>query len=150
MSDESLSTFLSFRLSGQSRYASGEPVILRFSVSNGSDRTVWLLSWLSPLEGLRGDILTVVCDGKVLPYEGIMMKRGDPAKADYIEIGPNGTAFKDFDLSLSYTLSPSRDCKVEFSGHFLDACLIEGNVPRKREQFKPFNIDGDGLVFEIL
>jgi len=29
-------------------------------------------------EGMRGDIFRVNCDGKEIPYEGMMAKRGDP------------------------------------------------------------------------
>ncbi len=147
--EELVSTFLSFRLSGNKRYSIGELVSLRFSLTNSSNRDVWVLSWLTPLEGLAGNILTVVCDGEALPYEGIMAARGNPGKGDYVRIGPKKTVTKDFDLSSSYRFRPCCECEVQFGGHILDVCIDEREIPRNLEQFKPADIKGNGFCFEI-
>jgi hypothetical protein len=144
------SFFLSFRLDGNESYVSGETVPVRFTIFNNSKIDVWVLSWLTPLEGLKGDILNVVCDGKQVPYEGIMMKRGDPSKIDYVRIKAKGTATKEIDLSQSYSFSPAHECKIEFRGHLLDVIETKGEIPRKREEQKSMDIQGNTLIFKIL
>jgi hypothetical protein len=62
-------------LETQERYAIGEPVELRFSLHNRTDRTLHVLTWYTPLEGLAGEILRLTRDENPVPYLGILAKR---------------------------------------------------------------------------
>jgi hypothetical protein len=60
------------------------------------------------------------CDGKEIPYEGPMMKRGQPVKSDYIHIDPGSFVSTKVDLSTVYNIPPSQACIVEFKGRIYD------------------------------
>ena len=47
-----------------------------------------MLTWYTPLEGMAGEILQVTRDGAKLPYQGILAKRGDPTREEYVTIEP--------------------------------------------------------------
>lgn len=63
------------------------PTEFVFSVTNQLDNDVQVLSWYTPLEGMMADLFIITNDsGEVLPYEGMMVKRGAPLESDYINI----------------------------------------------------------------
>jgi hypothetical protein len=104
---------LTYRLEPQSGRGDLRP-LLRFTIRNDSPGPVWLLKWLTPLEGLNGDILSVTCDGQHLPYRGPMVKRGNPQPQDYVRLAPSAEATATVDLAIGYDL-PASACKVDFA-----------------------------------
>jgi hypothetical protein len=91
--------------------------LLRFTIRNDSPGPVWLLRWLTPLEGLYGDILSVTCDGQHLPYRGPMVKRGAPQSQDYVHLAPNMEATSVVDLVTGYDLPNASACSVDLARH---------------------------------
>ena len=67
-----------------------EPVNLRFELRNQSDRPLYVLIWYTPLEGVAGEIFQVTRNGEELQYQGVLAKRGDPSREEYITIEPRG------------------------------------------------------------
>ncbi|HVR99286.1 MAG TPA: hypothetical protein VMW27_21880, partial [Thermoanaerobaculia bacterium] len=56
----------------------GGPVSVRFTLTNPGEAPVWVLGWNTPLEGWQGTIFAVSRGGQEIPYQGPMVKRGDP------------------------------------------------------------------------
>ena len=88
-----------YQLSAHKSYVKDEPIIINFTIENISREKVWVLKWYTPLEGVKGKIFHVLCAGKEIPYEGLMMKRGEPTNDDYIQIDQRSFVSADIDLS---------------------------------------------------
>lgn len=140
---------LKYKLSGHSAYVANRPVFITFTLENITNDEVWVLKWYTPLEGLYGKIFTVTCNGMEIPYEGPMMKRGDPEKEDYVHIGPGGAVSAEVDLSLAYTLPVTDKCRVDYRGRIYDIALNEEVIPRKRDAQQGRDIPGNSLFFAI-
>ena len=82
---------LKYQLSANNSYVVGTPITINFTLENLLDENLWILKWYTPLEGMRGEIFQVNCDGKEIPYEGMMAKRGDPDRDSYMHIVPRGS-----------------------------------------------------------
>src|SRR5215813_4534568 len=80
---------MKYFLSADDKYTRNNPIFFNFTLQNLSNEDLWILVWHTPLEGLRGKIFHVTCDGMPVSYEGLMVKRGEPTKSDYIHISPN-------------------------------------------------------------
>jgi hypothetical protein len=137
-------------LETQERYVMGEPVELRFSLHNRTDRTLYVLTWYTPLEGLAGEILSLTRDGNSVPYRGILAKRGDPTAEEYVAIQAGAVADAVVDLAESYDLSRARRYQVEFTSRLYDVVNRLSLVPRNRDRHQPHEVDCTIAVFEIV
>ncbi len=97
-------------------YDSGEPVTLRFKLTNNGDEDLYVLKWYTPLEGLNSDCLTVIRNEKSkVAYDGPMIKRGHPGPDDYVLVPAGGTVTADVNVSESYAVSIPADYRVELN-----------------------------------
>jgi hypothetical protein len=97
-------------------YDSAEPVRLRFELKNDGDEDLYVLKWYTPLEGLNSDCLTVLRNGKTpVPYDGPMIKRGNPGPDDYVLIPAGEIVAADVDVSESYAVSKPAAYQVELN-----------------------------------
>src|SRR5687768_10993951 len=87
---------MEYQLIARDTYVMGNPIMIKFSLQNLSNENLWVLKWYTPLEGLKGKIFLVTCDGKEIPYEGPMFMRGQPKKDDYIHIEPGRSVSAEF------------------------------------------------------
>ena len=79
-------------------------ILISFELENTSNENLWVHTWYTPLEGLKGKIFCVICDGKVIPYEGPMVKRGRPKRDDHIQLLTREPVSARIDLSNAYRL----------------------------------------------
>jgi peptidyl-Lys metalloendopeptidase len=93
------------RLVSSDEYQSGGAVRLRFELTNRGDEDLYVLTWYTPLEGLLSDCLRVTRGGERLPYDGPLLKRGEPTAESYRLIRAGRTVSKSFDLGSAYDLS---------------------------------------------
>jgi hypothetical protein len=141
---------LRYTLTAQTSYREGEPIPIGFRLENSSARALWVLKWYTPLEGLKGQILEVRCDGVTVPYEGRMVKRGQPAEEDYVHLAPGGSAAADVDLAEAYTLPPRDVYEVRFTGRIMDVAFVESEIPRPADAHEGMTIAGNTISFRIL
>lgn len=65
-------------------------ISLKFTLKNESENNIEILKWGTPFEGeFTSDCFDVRYDGEQVPYRGILVKRGAPQPADFIEIAAN-------------------------------------------------------------
>ncbi|MBX2838141.1 MAG: hypothetical protein KTR35_14885 [Gammaproteobacteria bacterium] len=84
----------------------GEPVLVKFSVTNRSQRKVRLLPWNTPLESrLNGDVFTIMHNGAKVLFVGRKIRRPEPTDADYVALAPGETLENTVDLAQAYNLS---------------------------------------------
>lgn len=96
---------LSATLEAPATVDSGEPLPLTFTLTNHSDADLYVLTWLTPFEGIANDIFRIERDGEILPYEGPLVMRGDPTEEDYLLLAAGTSASATVDLTTAYDLS---------------------------------------------
>lgn len=141
---------LTYYLSSKEKYIQGNSIIINFSLKNVSKSKLWVLKWYTPLEGIKGKIFRVICDGKEILYEGPMVKRGTPNKHDYIYIEPNKSVSSQVDLSEVYVFLECSECLVKFSGKIWDISTSADFIPKKNGDLKSFTIHGNSINFKII
>ena len=81
----------------------GEEVIVEVTLSNNHPVDYFILKRFTPLEGLRANIFTVTTNkGSILPYDGLMFRRGPTQKDEYIKIRANSSISSTATLSNAY------------------------------------------------
>lgn len=152
VSSEATSTrpALQFRLQADASYAVGDPVVLRFVLENPSEVDLVVLTWYTPLEGLKGEILRVVHDGEEVPYEGPMVKRGDPVADDYVRLRAGESVSAEVDLSGGYDLSSPGEYEVEFVGRVHDVVREGRPFPRPRDRHRAVDVSGPTVTFDVV
>ena len=137
-------------LKTEATYVIGQPVNLLFSLHNLTAETLYVLTWYTPLEGLAGEILRVTLDGEEVPYRGILAKRGDPLRDEYIAIAPGATASAVVDLAEDYDLSQAGQYHVEFTSRLYDVTDDGASIPRKRDDHQMQELPCNVVSFEIV
>lgn len=146
---------LECRLRMEEPLRAGGPVILRFTLSriSGSggsgDKPVYALRWYTPLEGIRGSFLKVEREGVAIPYQGPMVKRGDPSLEDYVEVFPDKPVEGMVDLGPAYDFSRPGGYTVEFKAGLGDLVDEPTLLPRPRDAHRPVPLACDPVRFEL-
>jgi hypothetical protein len=126
----------------------GGPTGIRFQLTNRLDQPLWLLRWNTPFEGWRGTILSVSFQGQELPYQGPMVKRGDPIAADYMSLRAGESQIIGLDLSQAYDMSKPGLYTVKVAGGILDV-IQDGTQPRPRDRFQPVELVCNELTLDV-
>ena len=82
-------------------------------------------------------------------YRGIMAKRGDPSRDEYLVIRPGAEASAVVDLAEDYDLSRAGRYQVEFTSRIHDVIDDESSVPREREDHQPQDLRCSTVAFEV-
>lgn len=141
---------LGYNLSSNEKYIKGNPIIIKFGLKNVSKSDLWVLKWYTPLEGIKGKIFRVICDGKEVLYEGRMIKRGSPTKDDYVHIESNKSVYSQVNLSEVYVLTDCSECLVKFNGKIWDISKSADVLPKKNGEFISLTIYGNSITFKIV
>src|ERR1700759_2845467 len=97
-------------LRAEDDYKLGEPVVLTVEVENRGSDALRVLGWGPPFEErFTSSFLRVERDGEVLPYDGRLVKRGDPSADDYLTIGAGETVKTTVDVSAGYPIESPGD-----------------------------------------
>ena len=134
----------------ETTYVTGEPVNLRFSLHNLTDDTLYVLTWYTPLEGIAGEIFRITLEGSEIPYRGMLAKRGDPVREEYLVIEKGATVSAVVDLAEVYDLSQAGQYHVEFTSRLCDVTSDGTAVPRKRDDHQAQELPCNAVDFEIV
>jgi len=147
--DQPEEAVLKFKLEAEAGYAAGQPVNIKFILENTSNEVLYVLTWYTPLEGLKGKIFKVTRNGVEIPYEGRMVKRGNPRREDYVRIGPGESLSATVDLSTGYNLGERGEYRIEFKGRIHD--VIHGGQLQFRTQIASLGMDvkGNAVAFRV-
>ena len=125
---------LECRLEAVNPLVAGGPVGVRFRLTNRTRGPLWVLRWNTPIEGWRGTIFTVTFKGTALPYQGPMLKRGDPGREEYVEIPPGESVNVSVDLAEVYDVKQPGEYQVKVTGDLLDVTKDGASVPHPRDR----------------
>jgi len=108
----------------------GSPVLLRFTVTNTGPGALQILRWNTPFEaGWFAPFVSVTRDGQALPWQGPVLKRGDPAAEDYFRLEPGAAKTAELDLALPVDLSRPGRYRVVPRIHLVDVFEAQAAVP---------------------
>jgi hypothetical protein len=127
-------------MSVPARLKVGEPVELRFQLRNPTASPVFVLEWHTPFEGLLANFLRVTRNGQDVPYQGPMMKRGDPSAEEYVTLQPGASAEAQVEVSLAYDFQQPGHYRIAFRDSLMDVVTRQAEVPHTRERFQPLPV----------
>lgn len=92
-------------------------VVLNSTLINNTQEAISFLPWNTPLESnITGRFLDIKdSQGRVVPYQGIMLKRRAPIVDDYIQIGPSTQLKGRLNLTKSYSFCAENKYTIEFT-----------------------------------
>ena len=89
-----------------------------------------VLRWNTPFEaGWYAPFVSVTRDGQALPWQGPVLKRGDPAAEDYFRLEPGASRTAELDLALPVDLSRPRRYRVMPRIRLVDVFDADAAVP---------------------
>ncbi len=103
------------RLSATPTLVATSEHLVNIVFTNQFKHPIKILSWFTPLEGMRNDIFDVTRNGDYVDYHGIMLKRGMPEEKDWFVVAPGGVVSEAVDLNLGYDVSQPGAYKVLFN-----------------------------------
>jgi peptidyl-Lys metalloendopeptidase len=101
-------------------YGVGQPLNVRFTLTNKTAASMTVLKWSTPLEGIEGNIFLVTREGKPVPFIGRTVKRGAPRPEDYLTIPAGQSVSAVVDLSKAYAIHEVGAHGVELRARLLD------------------------------
>lgn len=75
---------------------------MRVTLTNQGAQPVRFLKWHTPLDPLLCDCFVVKSGGKVVPYDGPLVKRAAPTSKDYVTLAPGKSISAEVSLSDAY------------------------------------------------
>jgi peptidyl-Lys metalloendopeptidase len=93
-------------LQAPAQVVAGQPVVLRFTLTNPGPVALQMLRWNTPFEGAwLAPFVTVERAGRPLAYQGPMVKRAEPKADQYLRIEPGASVSAEVDLAQPFDLS---------------------------------------------
>ncbi|MFY0567278.1 protease [Archangium lansingense] len=114
----------------------GEPVELRFQLTNRTAQPLYVLTWRTPLEGVRGKDFRITREGTEVLFQGPMVKRGNPQADQYVTLAPGASVDAKIDLSQAYEMKHPGRYRIEFRGDLMDVAEKQADVPRSLDQLQ--------------
>lgn len=128
----------------------GGPVRVRFTVSNRSDRPLYLLSWYTPLEGVLGDIFQITYKGQEQPYLGPLVSRAAPAPDQYVLLEPGDSEIAVVDLVGAYDFSAAGDYLIAFRSPRISHLVEDpADFAESMDPLGPVSIPSDPITVTI-
>jgi len=129
----------------------GGPAMVRMTLKNPGERPLFALAWGTPFEErwmgtpftLRGP------DGAEVPFQGPMVKRGDPGRDDYELVPAKGSVEADADLAAVYDLSRPGEYELSATRDLYDLADDETQVPRPRDRHQGAKLECAPLRFTV-
>ena len=91
-----------------------DDVFVRFTLHNESSEDLYVLSWQTPLRGIREDIFDIRRDGKPVPYIGRLYKWATPQAGDFVRIPAGGSVAARVELSAAYDISRTGEYSIQY------------------------------------
>lgn len=92
----------------------GQPVLLRFTLTNPGPVALQVLRWNTPFEGAwLAPFVSVAREGRELDYHGPQVKRAEPKADQYLRIEPRASVTAEVDLAEPFDLSAPGRYRVQ-------------------------------------
>ncbi len=133
------------------RAPAGQPLMVRFVLTNAGSAPVQVLRWNTPWEGgWFAPFVTVTRDGKPLRYEGPAFKRGDPRVDQYLLLPVRTSLTASLDLALPFNLSQPGRYALKPRIRALDAFDARvASAPRARQWQQSLDLACPAVEFAL-
>ena len=129
----------------------GEAVNLRFFLINNTDGRLYVLDWLTPLEGIGGEIFRVERDGEIVPYQGPLASRAEPGPDSYTMLEAGEIVSAEVDLSTAYDFSTPGNYTIEFiSPRISHIAKTEAEMATTFDELGPVQIPANEINVKIV
>jgi peptidyl-Lys metalloendopeptidase len=85
-----------------------------FVMTNVSERSMRVLLWNTPFDGINGNLFEVARNGELVPYLGRVYKRGTPQAADYLLLAAGESRSVKVELSALYKMNWTGEYVIRF------------------------------------
>lgn len=106
--------------------ATSDDVHIRFTLRNDSSADLYVLSWQTPVGGVKENIFEVSRDGKPVDYTGRLYKWATPRAEDFIRIPAGGKVSARVELSSAYDISRSGSYSIQYRVPVREALRVQG------------------------
>jgi hypothetical protein len=96
---------IAINLYSHASYTTDEEINLLFEIINQSGSTIYVLKRNTPLEGVKGDCLSITGPGKSLLYSGSTVQRDPPKPRDFIRLLPGASKTAKIEISKAYPIT---------------------------------------------
>jgi hypothetical protein len=143
-------TDLMARIEAPSVLSTGEAVNLSFTLTNNTDKSLYVLKWYTPLEGIAGEIFRVERDGQAVPYQGILATRIAPSPEAYILLEPGASTSAEVNLATAYDFSQVGEYTIAFiSPRISHVARSEAEMATSLDDLGPVQIPSNEVKVEI-
>lgn len=99
----------------QTSFNAKDPVTVRVTIANPTQRAVRILRWFTPADGVEEPVFAVTRDGvSSVAFTGPHYKRPDITAADYVVLKPGSSQSWDVDLATLYDFSVSGNYTIRY------------------------------------
>ena len=91
-----------------------DDVFVRFTLHNSSSKDLYVLSWQTPLRGIKENIFDIRRDGQKVDYIGRLYKWATPAAEDFIRIPAGKSISARVELSSAYDITRSGEYSIQY------------------------------------
>lgn len=134
----------------RAEYGAADAIMLRFALTNDSDKSVNVLKWRTPLEGFNSDMFEVEIEGKRVTYTGRLVKRGAPRAGDYVSIAPGESVEAVVDIGTAYAIYQAGDYGVRFKSSLYDFGHEAPAELAAKKTFKQQEMQSGTVTFKLL
>ncbi len=132
----------------RSALAAREAVMVDVTLTNVSSRTVRLLKWHTPVDGLKEDLFVVTVDGAAAEYNGRHYKWATPEAHDYLRLAPGESVTHAVDLGSIYDLSRTGSYSIRYDSEAHHDASHEG-ISRLRSDSVSVYVEGRPFVSPV-
>lgn len=134
------------------RVVAGEPVLLRFTLSNLGPAPLQVLRWNTPFEGAwLAPFVTLTRGGRPVPYQGPMVKRAEPGPDSYLHIDAGSAASAEIDLSPAFDVSRPGRYRVQPQLRLADIHAAPAGSPaRPRAEHSGADLACPAVAFSVV
>ncbi|MBW8184250.1 hypothetical protein [Shewanella nanhaiensis] len=83
----------------------GNEARLLFTLHNPSEQSWRFLQWKTPFDAWFSEFVHITHQGVQIPYEGALMKRGEPDKEDYLTLNAGDNIQVELELTQAFKLN---------------------------------------------
>ena len=132
-------------------WGSGVPVKIQFALRNMTDQRMYVLNWLTPFEGIAGDIFQITREGVPVPYHGVLASRVDPSPDSFLQIEPNSAIFTEVNLYEAYDFTRPGRYKIAYKSPLASyVAHSEKDLSITLNDLGPVFIPSNELTIEIV
>ena len=143
------------RIYGQTNYKTGERIHVIFEITNQSNKTLFVSTHPTPLDGLNAECFIIRSNKRRLAYDGPAIPPHRPGPADFLEMRPGASRSIKVDLSRAYNLVATGVYTVRFNKKALTLTTQKPAAGKRspvRVAGRPaaLKIDSRDLTFRLL